>query len=112
MYQNRPPHHNPYNMNTQQHYQQQAPPPPPYRPPSKSENKRKSHITPNTLAVIAALLTNALEVQSILVDKDKTIQVLLEGSLRVQQKSELDRIVDQVRDVPVGDFISSLLNEK
>lgn len=94
-----PPRHNPYCFQQQQQQQSQQ---------QQKQEPKKPRLTPNQVAVIAALLTNALHVQSILIDKDQTIQVLLEGSLR--QKSELDKLVDQVRDVPVGEFISSLLN--
>ena len=90
-------------------------PPPPHRNPCYFQQQHKQHkkettkprLSPNQVAVITALLTNALHVQSILVSKDQTIEVLLQGSLR--QKSELDKFVDQVRDVPVGEFLSSLL---
>ncbi|MDT8859637.1 hypothetical protein N0O92_05270 [Alkalihalobacillus sp. MEB130] len=110
MFRNDPPHYqNPYR------YQQQPPMPHqhPSQPPQRQRRQIDPHakLTPNQIAVITAILTNALRVQSILVDKDKTIQVLLEGSLNVQQKSELDKLVDQVRDVPVGEFLNSLLNK-
>ncbi|ARK31482.1 hypothetical protein [Halalkalibacter krulwichiae] len=123
MRRNDPPyHHNPYRyqpppiypaqqsqyMQQQQNIQQQQNA---EQPPRRAIDPQ-AKITPNQIAVITALLTNALRVQSILIDKDKTIQVLLEGSLQVQKQSELDKLVDQVRDVPVGDFISSLLKDK
>ncbi|GAE31240.1 hypothetical protein [Halalkalibacter hemicellulosilyticus] len=115
MYQNGPPHYNPYNANQQYYYNQQSQStPPPFQPQqaSNQNNKKKPQLSPNTLAVVTALLTNALTVQSVLIDKDKTIQVLLEGSLHAPKKSELDILIDQVRDVPVGDFINSLLNQE
>ncbi|WP_062048048.1 hypothetical protein [Bacillus sp. JCM 19034] len=113
MYQNGPPHYNPYYGQQSYKNQQSQMTPPPYQPQhsSNQRNKNKPHISPNTLAVVTALLTDALRVQSILIDKDKTIQVLLEGSLQVNKKSDLDVLIDQVRDVPVGDFIKSLLNQ-
>lgn len=113
MYQNGPPHYNPYNANQQSYYNQPPMPPPPFKPQKSigQANKKKPQLSPNTLAVVTALLTNALRVQSVLIDKDKTIQVLLEGSLQVPNKSELDVLIDHIRDVPVGEFLNSLLNQ-
>lgn len=106
-----PPYRNPYLYGQGQQQHQQVPPPNQFN--QKKQQKAKannlaSRLTLNEIAVIVALLTNALHVQSILVDRDQTVQVLLEGSLR--KRSELDKLIDQVRDVPVGDFLSSLLN--
>ncbi|WP_052144838.1 hypothetical protein [Halalkalibacter okhensis] len=110
MFRNGPPYYqNPYQYQQQQYQQQQHPQQPQKR--QRKEVDPQAKLTPNQIAVITAILTNALSVQSILVDKDKTIQVLLEGSLTVQKKSELDKLIDQVRDVPVGDFLSSLLKK-
>ncbi|KMK74787.1 hypothetical protein [Alkalihalobacillus pseudalcaliphilus] len=78
---------------------------------NKQQGRHKDNqLSPNELAVIAALITKALTVQSILIDREQNIQILLEGSLK--KRSELDRIIDEIRDVPIGDFISSLMNQK
>ncbi|MCM3716242.1 hypothetical protein [Halalkalibacter oceani] len=106
-----PPYRNPYLYGQGQQQNQQGPPPNQFNQKKQQQAKAKnlaSRLTPNEIAVIIALLTDALHVQSILVDRDQTVQVLLEGSLR--KRSELDKLIDQVRDVPVGDFLSSLLN--
>ncbi|NEU29668.1 hypothetical protein GN156_02620 [bacterium LRH843] len=88
-----------------------GPPPrhnPNYCQQPKNEQKKKQ-LSPDNLAVIAALLTNALVVQSVLINRDQTIEVLLSGSLK--QKSEIDKLVEQVKNVPVGEFLNSLLNK-
>ncbi|WP_413379646.1 hypothetical protein [Alkalihalobacillus sp. 1P02AB] len=76
----------------------------------ESFDKNKYKLSPNEIAVITALLTKALTVQSILIDREQTVQILLEGSLK--KRSELDKLIDEIRDVPIGDFIASLLNQK
>ncbi|WP_059103983.1 hypothetical protein [Shouchella shacheensis] len=74
---------------------------------SKDEN-RQTRVTPKEIAIVTALLTNALYVQSILVDRDQVVQVILQGSLN--SRPEMNALLDQVRDVPVGEFLSALLN--
>ncbi|SDB82644.1 hypothetical protein [Shouchella lonarensis] len=73
-------------------------------------SKKQSKITPTEIAIVTALLTNALSVQSILIDREQTVQVLLEGSLKNQQ--ELARLMEQMKDIPVGDLFSSMLYRK
>lgn len=59
-------------------------------------------LTPQQLAVVAAILTNALDVQSILFDKDQTIQILLRGTL--SPNNNLDSLLDEVRGLSIGDL--------
>lgn len=63
-------------------------------------------LSPQKLAVITALLTGALEVDSILVDKDKTIQIVLEGSLR--RPTKMDEMVREMSGMKVADLLESI----
>lgn len=67
---------------------------------------RNYNLSAQQIAVITALLFNTLEVESVLVDKDQTVQVLLQGSLR--RKTRMDKLLDEVSEMPVGDLLDSL----
>jgi len=64
-------------------------------------------LTPVSAAVIGGLLTQVLEVQSILVDKDQTVQIVLEGSLK--RKTEADKIMDQVGPMSFDDVMRAIV---
>lgn len=64
------------------------------------------NLSPQQIAVITALLMNTLQVQSVLVDKEQTVEVLLVGSLR--RKSRMDKLLDEISGMPVGDLWESL----
>ena len=72
----------------------------------KSSSKRQSKLSPEQLAVIVGLLTNALTVQSVLLDRDKTVQIVLEGSLR--RKTRMDRLLEEMKDMSIGELLASL----
>jgi len=76
--------------------------------PNKQNQKATPKLTPQQLAVIAGLLTNALEVQSIMLDKDQTIEIVLVGSIR--KKTKADQIAEELADISVADLISALMN--
>lgn len=63
-------------------------------------------LSPQKLAVIAALLTDALEVNSILIDKDQTVQIVLEGSLR--RKTRMDELIQELSGMKFGEVIQSI----
>jgi len=67
--------------------------------------KRKPHgiekIPPQSLAVIAALLTNALSVDSVLIARDQHIEVLLVGSIKPGGNQNIS-------DVTIGELIELL----
>ncbi|MBG9736118.1 hypothetical protein [Paenibacillus alvei] len=76
---------------------------------SKKNSKKKANcpnLSIDQIAVIAALLTNSLKVQSVLVDRDQAVEILLVGSLR--KKTQMDNLLDQISDLSVGDFLESL----
>ncbi|WP_166246474.1 hypothetical protein [Paenibacillus turpanensis] len=76
---------------------------------SANGKRPKPRLSPQQLAVIAGLLSNALIVESVLVDKDQQLQIVLSGTLR--RKSRTDRLIEELRDVSVGDLIKSLLQD-
>lgn len=63
-------------------------------------------LTPQQLAVITALLTNALSVDSVLVDKDQTIEIVLSGSLR--RKNKTDKLVEELSGITVGELLDAI----
>lgn len=65
-------------------------------------------LTPQQLAVITALLSNALIVDSVLVDKDQAIQIVLSGSLR--RKTKADKLLDEMSDITIGELLDSISN--
>jgi hypothetical protein len=67
-----------------------------------SGNGKIGKLSAKQVAVIAALLTNALEVKSILIDTDQTVQIVLEGSFR--KKTRMDEILNELSDMTMGDF--------
>ncbi|WP_404451474.1 hypothetical protein LG329_14155 [Virgibacillus necropolis] len=79
----------------------------------RSEQKDKSldafnkhNLSPQQVAVITALLLNALQVESVLIDKDQTVEVILQGSLR--RKTKMDKLLDDISGIPVGDLWDAL----
>ena len=67
-------------------------------------------LSPQQLAVVIGLLTNALSVESVLLDKDQTIQIVLEGSIR--KKTKADRVAAALDDVTVGELFAALLRRQ
>jgi hypothetical protein len=76
--------------------------------PNNPKKKTAPKLTPQQLAVIAGLLTNALEVQSIMLDRDQTIEIVLVGSIR--KKTKADQIAEDLADISVADLINALMN--
>jgi hypothetical protein len=78
----------------------------------KGKNGNKNGSTPKLsakeLAVIAAILTNSLVVKSLLVDTDKTVQIVLEGSLL--KKTKLDELLEEINDYSIGDILTAFQN--
>ena len=73
------------------------------------ENKKKSKLSPQQLAVVVGLLTNSLEVNSVLIDRDQRIQIVLQGSLK--KKTKADRVIEQLSDISVSDLIDAFLRK-
>lgn len=77
---------------------------------SKNESLKDlfGDITPEQLAVITALLTKSLSVNSITLDKDKNIEVVLSGSLK--QKTKMDQLLEDASSLTIGDLLDSIKN--
>lgn len=60
-----------------------------------------SHITPAKVLVIAGFLAGALEVRSVMIDRDQIVNILLEGSLK--RKTKLDKMLDEIGKMPFDD---------
>ncbi len=63
-------------------------------------------LSPEQLAVIAALLTNTLSVDSVQLDRDQNVQIVLGGSLR--QKTKMDRLLDEMSGLTIADLLDSI----
>ncbi|MUG67647.1 hypothetical protein CHH75_01810 [Paenibacillus sp. 7541] len=77
---------------------------------SRAKSKKKTslpNLSPQEIAVIVGILTNALEVESVLVDRDQKVAIVLAGSLR--RRTEADRLAEEIGNVSVGDLINALI---
>lgn len=85
-----------------------------------SENKNIKHknnpnkeckrleLTPSQLLVISGILANVLEVESILLDKDQTVQILLTGTLK--RETQLEKIMDQIGCMPFDKVLKTMVD--
>lgn len=81
---------------------------------NKQENKQEVlkkllknyNLSTQQIAVITALLLNVLEVQSVLVDNEQTVEIVLSGSLK--RKTRMDEMLDEMSDMPVKDLWDAL----
>lgn len=74
---------------------------------SDSSNSLLSQLTPSKILVIAGLLGDALTVDSISVDRDQNIEIVLIGSLK--QKTQLEKVMDQVGKLPFDEVMKSII---
>ncbi|WP_181454656.1 hypothetical protein [Paenibacillus dendritiformis] len=79
---------------------------------SKKNGKKtsRSKLTPQQIAVVVGLLANALEVTSVLIDKNQKIEIVLSGSIR--KKTKADRVAEQLNEISVGDLIEAILFQR
>lgn len=75
----------------------------------KCENKAgdTSGIHPSQALIIGALLAGVLEVASVLVDRDQTIEIVLTGSLK--KKTDLEKLLDQIGSRPFDEVVKAML---
>lgn len=64
-------------------------------------------LTPSKALVIAGLLSDVLDVDSILVDKDQEVQIVLAGSLK--QKTQLEKVMDQIGTMPFDEVVKAIV---
>jgi hypothetical protein len=77
----------------------------------KLTNRKSNHskrLTPQQLSVIIGILTQALTVDSIMIDKDKNVEIVLAGSLR--KKTKMDRLLAEMTELSIGDLLDSIKN--
>lgn len=60
------------------------------------------------LLVVAGLLTGVLDVESILVSRDQTIDIVVTGTLR--RRTQLDKIMSQVGQLPFDQVMKSIID--
>ncbi|HBE76958.1 MAG TPA: hypothetical protein DDW65_04140 [Firmicutes bacterium] len=65
-------------------------------------------LLPSELLVIAGIICDVLQVESVLVSRNQTIEIVLTGSLK--RKTQLDRIMQQIGKMPFDQVISSIMN--
>lgn len=75
----------------------------------KKTTSKQPKLSPQQVAVVIGLLTDALDVLSVLVDRDQNIQIVLQGSLR--KKTKVDQLVDDLGDVSVSDLIEAFIRK-
>lgn len=75
----------------------------------RNSSSKPLKLSPQQIAVVAALLTNSLIVQSILIDKDQTVEIVLQGTLR--RKTRMDDLLEELQDMSVGDILDSIKNQ-
>lgn len=72
-------------------------------------------MTPQKALVILGLLTGALEVDNIVIDRDRSILIVLEGYLKIrtktttEKKTKIDELLNMVGTMPFEYVIKTLL---
>ncbi len=59
--------------------------------------------------VILGILAGSLNVFSVLVDADQVVSVVLRGTLKKEEKNEIDNIVAQIGNLPFDDVMKAML---
>lgn len=75
---------------------------------NKDSKNKKNAINPSSALVIIGLLSGALQVDSVLVDRDQNVQFVLTGSLK--QKTQLEKIMDQIGAMPFDEVMKAFLD--
>jgi hypothetical protein len=65
------------------------------------------NLLPSELLVIAGIVCDVLQVQSVLVDRRQAIEVVLVGSLK--QHTQLDKVMEQIGKMPFDQVVKSIL---
>ncbi len=64
-------------------------------------------LSPAQILVIAGIVCGGLQLESVVVDKNQFVQIVLEGSLR--RKTELEKIMEQIGSLPFDQVIKAML---
>lgn len=70
-----------------------------------------SSITPQKVLVIIGLLADVLRVDSVLVDRNQTMEVVLVGSMKrkTKKKTETDKIIEQIGAMPFEEVLRAFI---
>ncbi len=74
---------------------------------SGGPNTSADGINPSQVLIISAMLAGVLEVTSVLVDRNQTIEIVLTGSLR--KKTELEKLLDQIGSKTLDEVVKAML---
>ena len=64
-------------------------------------------LNPTELLVITGLIVDVLNVESVLVNRNQVVQIVLSGNLR--RKTELERVMEQVGQLPFDQVIKAII---
>lgn len=67
----------------------------------------KIHITPSQALVIGGILGGVLDVDSVLIDRNQIVQIVLVGSLK--EKSDLEKMLDKIGSMPFDEVVKAML---
>lgn len=74
---------------------------------TSNAGKKNVIMTPAQALVVAGILGGVLEVNSILVDRDQIVQIVLEGSLK--KKTEMEMMLDKIGSRPFDEVVKAIL---
>ncbi len=74
----------------------------------QSNNTCQISLTPSEILVMAGILGGVLRVNSILIDSDQEVQILLTGSLK--RKTEMDKMLDAVGSKTFDEIMKAIIN--
>ncbi|ABR47245.1 hypothetical protein Amet_1028 [Alkaliphilus metalliredigens QYMF] len=75
----------------------------------EQQNKSQFNITPSQALVVLGLLTGALQVVSVLVDREQSVQLVLSGSLKKKEQSELEKVMGQIGHLPFDEVVKAMM---
>jgi hypothetical protein len=65
------------------------------------------HLLPSELLVIAGIVCDALQVASVLVNRNQAIEIVLVGSLK--KRTQLDKVMEQIGKMPFDQVVKSIM---
>lgn len=75
---------------------------------SSTEGSAGLGLSPSELLVIGGIIADVLQVESVLVNKDQEIEIVLAGSLK--RKTELDKMLDQIGSMSFDEILKALIS--
>lgn len=74
---------------------------------TKNVKKKLLCLTPAEIMLVAGILTDALSIESLSVNRDQQIQIVVGGSLK--RKTELEKTLDEIGQKPFDEVLKALL---